>query len=134
MVEEVVVRTKEVFYRGGNLEDLKQLDVREFAKYLPSRQRRTVLRQFQSVENFVRRCETSVSQKKKRRTHLRDMIVVPRLVGMAISVYNGKTFNEVRITPNMVGHRLGEFSVTRSRVVHGNPGLGATKSSSGEKK
>ena len=134
MVEEVIVKSKELFYRGKNLEDLKKLDVREFAKYLSSRSRRTVLRNFQSIEKFVKRCENQVSQNKKIRTHLRDMIIVPRLVGMNISVYDGKTFKDVRISNMMLGHRLGEFALTRQKVVHGNPGIGATKSSSAEKK
>jgi small subunit ribosomal protein S19 len=134
MAEDVIVRTKDVFYRGKNVEELKTLDVREFAKYLPSRARRSVLRQFQAIENFVKRCEISVSQKKKIRTHLRDMIIVPKLVGMTLHIYNGKTFNEVRVNHNMIGHRLGEFSITREKVTHGNPGIGATKSSSGDKK
>ena len=42
--QEVVVKSKELFYRGKNLEELKNLEVREVAKYLPSRSRRSVLR------------------------------------------------------------------------------------------
>lgn len=134
MANEVIVRSKELFYRGKNLEELKKLDVREFAKYLPSRSRRSVLRNFQAIENFVKRCEATASTKKKIRTHLRDIVVVPKLVGFSISVYNGRTYNEITITHNMLGHRLGEFSLTRGKVAHGKPGLGATKSSAAEKK
>ena len=134
MAEEVIIRSKELFYRGKNLEELKNLDVREVAKYLPSRSRRTVLRNFDKIEKFIKRCETQIAQNKKIRTHLRDMIVVPRMVGMIISVYSGKTFKEIRITNNMIGHRLGEFVLTREKVSHGTPGIGATKSSAGEKK
>lgn len=134
MAEEVIIRSKEQMYRGKPLEELKKLDVREVAKYLPSRSRRSVLRHFDIIEKFVKRCETSILQKKKIKTHLRDMIIVPNLVGMSIYVYNGKTFNEVKITHQMIGHRLGEFALTRGRVNHGTPGIGATKSSSAEKK
>lgn len=134
MAEEVIIRSKEVFYKGKNLEDLKKMDVRESAKYLPSRSRRSVLRHFDAVERFVKRCEIAVSQNKKIRTHLRDIVVVPKLVGFVIQVHNGKTFNEVRISHQMIGHRLGEFAVTRQKVQHGAPGIGATKSSSGDKK
>src|SRR3989338_3036331 len=134
MVEEVIVRSKEQNYRGKPLEYLKSLDVRESAKYLPSRSRRSVLRHFDVIERFLKRCEASVSQKKKIRTHLRDIDIVPKLVGFAINVYNGKTFNEVRITHTMIGHRLGEFAQTRQKVNHGAPGIGATKSSAGDKK
>jgi len=134
MEEEVMVRSKEYLYRGIPLEELQKLDVREVAKYLPSRSRRSVLRHFDIIEKFVKRCQVAVEQKKKIRTHLRDMIVVPRLVGMSIHVYTGKLFNEVKITHQMIGHRLGEFALTRQRVQHGSPGIGATKSSSAEKK
>jgi len=134
MAEEVVIKSKEHFYRGKSLDFLKSLDVRECAKYLPSRSRRSVLRNFQTIENFIKRCENKLSKKKKIRTHLRDIVVVPKLVGMTIGVYNGKTFNEIALTHNMIGHRLGEFSLTRQKVSHGAPGIGATKSSSGAQK
>ena len=81
---------------------MKTLDVREFAKYLPSRSRRSVLRSFQTIENFVKRCEDNIAKNKKIRTHLRDLVIVPRMVGMSIGVYSGKTFNEVRIISAMI--------------------------------
>ena len=135
MAEEVViVKSKEVFYRGKNLEELKKLDVRESAKYLPSRSRRSVLRHFDVIEKFIKRCEASQANNKKIRTHLRDIVIVPKLVGFTIGVYSGKVYNDVRITHQMIGHRLGEFSLTRQKVSHGAPGIGATKSSAGDKK
>ncbi|CAL1295784.1 unnamed protein product [Larinioides sclopetarius] len=63
------------------------------------------------------------------KTHLRDMIVVPEMVGSIVGVYNGKTFNQVEIKPEMIGHYLGEFSITYKPVKHGRPGIGATHSS-----
>ncbi len=132
--EEVILKSKDVFYRGVNVEDLKKMDVRESAKYLPSRSRRTVLRNFNMIEEFIKRCEKKVATKKKIKTHLRDIVVVPKLVGHIIQVYNGHAFNEVRISAAMIGHRLGEFSLTRGKVTHGTPGIGATKSSAGDKK
>ncbi len=132
--EEVILKSKELFYRGKNLEDLKKMDVRESAQFLPSRSRRTVLRNFDMIEKFIKRCEKKVAMKKKIRTHLRDIVIVPKLVGYAINIYNGKTFNEVKISALMIGHRLGEFSLTRGKVTHGTPGIGSTKSSSGDKK
>ena len=135
MAEEgVIMKSKEVFYRGKKLDDLKKLEVREIAKFLPSRSRRTILRNFQQHEAFTKRCETQVLAKKRIRTHLRDIVIVPRLVGMQIGIHNGKQFTDLLITHKMIGHRLGEFSLTRTKVQHGNPGLGATKSSAGEKK
>jgi len=129
-----VLKQKEVMFRGMSIDDLKKLDVRESVKFIPSRSRRSVLRKFDVIEKFVKRCEDSISRKKKIRTHLRDIVIVPRLVGMQIGIYNGKTFNDVNIVQEMIGHRLGEFSFTRQRVSHGTAGVGATKGSKALKK
>jgi len=120
---------KEFTYRGKTMEELKKLDTREFAKFLPSRRKRAVLRQFDVIERFISRCEKKQSKNKPIRTHLRHLIVVPRMVGMVIFVYNGKQFIQIRMIPEMMGHRLGEFSATRGKVQHGAPGIGATRSS-----
>ncbi|XP_043853558.1 40S ribosomal protein S15-like [Dromiciops gliroides] len=63
------------------------------------------------------------------KTHLRDMIILPEMVGSMVGIYNGKTFNQVEIKPEMIGHYLGEFSITYNPVKHGQPGIGATPSS-----
>lgn len=63
------------------------------------------------------------------KTHLRDMIVLPEMVGSIVGVYNGKTFNQIEIKAEMIGHYLGEFSITYKPVKHGRPGIGATHSS-----
>jgi len=128
------VRGKDHLYRGKTIEELKAFDVRESAKFLPARSRRSVLRNFDTIEKFIKRCETKVSRNKKARTHQRDIIIVPRLVGHNIAVHNGKNFQDISITMEMIGHRLGEFVQTRSRVAHGSAGIGATKSSRSQKK
>ncbi len=120
---------KEATFRGKTIEELKQIDTREFAKFLKSRQRRAVLRQFDVIEKFISRCEKKQNKERPIKTHQRDLVVVPKMVGMAIQVYNGKQFIPVRIITEMLGHRLGEFSVTRTKVQHGAPGVGATRSS-----
>jgi small subunit ribosomal protein S15e len=63
------------------------------------------------------------------KTHLRDMIVVPEMIGSVIGIYSGKEFNQVEIKPEMVGFYLGEFSISYKPVKHGRPGIGATHSS-----
>jgi small subunit ribosomal protein S19 len=65
----------------------------------------------------------------KIRTHCRDMIILPEMVGLTIHVHNGKDFVPVEITTEMIGHYLGEFAITNKKVVHGAPGLRATRSS-----
>lgn len=120
---------KEFTYRGKTVEELKNLDVREFAKYLPSRERRSVLRHFREIEDFISRCNKKMSKNKPIRTHLRHIIITPQMIGMVIYVYSGRAFNQVRIIQEMLGHRLGEFSVTRSKIKHGAAGIGATRGS-----
>ena len=130
MTEETAeIKKKDFTYRGKNLEELKKLDVREFAKYLKSRQRRNVLRQFHVIEDFISRAKIKISKGKPVRTHQRDLIVVPEMVGMKIDIHNGKSFFPVNITGEMIGHTFGEFALTRSRVKHSKAGIGATKGS-----
>ena len=132
--DEVILKVKEKKYRGKTLDELKVLDVRETSKYLTSQSRRAILRNFDVIERFVRSCEKRIGRKKKIKTHKRDLIVVPRLVGMTIGIHNGKEFQDVIIMMEMVGHRLGEFAPTRGIVKHSAAGIGATKGSKAKKK
>ncbi len=128
------LKRKEFTFRGKTLDELKVLDVREFAKYLKSRQRRTVLRQFQDIENFVNRANVKISKDKKIRTHKRDLIIVPGMVGMKMQIYDGHGFVPLEIIGEMLGHRFGEFAPTRKKVNHGTAGIGATKGSKAKAK
>lgn len=127
--EETEIKRKDFTYRGKTLEELKKLDVREFAKFIRSRQRRNILRQFQKIEDFVNDAKIKTERNKPIKTHYRDIIIVPEMVGMKIHVHNGRNFSLVNITGDMLGHRLGEFALTRSRVKHSKAGVGATKGS-----
>jgi small subunit ribosomal protein S19 len=120
---------KEFTYRGKSIEELKMLPTREFAKLVKSRTRRAILRQTAEIENFVAKCVECKAKNKLIRTHLRDIVIVPQLVGYNISIYNGKQFLPFDITSEMLAHRLGEFAMTRSKVKHGEAGIGASKSS-----
>lgn len=121
------IRKKEFTYKGKTIDELKVLDVREFAKYLKSRQRRTILRQFREIENFITRAKEKIAKKKPIRTHQRNLVIVPQMVGMKIQVHNGKDFISTEIIGEMLGHRFGEFAPTRARVKHGSAGVGSTK-------
>jgi len=121
--------SKELTYRGKTVEELKKLDTREFAKITKSRTRRAILKQFDKIEKFAAKCEELSASKKQIRTHLRDLVIVPKMVGYFINIHNGKQFLPIEITAEMLGHRLGEFSITRQKVKHGSAGIGATKSS-----
>lgn len=123
------IKRKEFTYRGKSLEELKKLDVREFAKYLKSGARRTALRRFQEIEDFVSRAKVKINKNKQVRTHERSFIIVPEMVGMKISIHDGRNFIPIIITGEMLGHRFGEFASTRGRVKHSKAGIGATKGS-----
>ena len=118
---------KEFLYRGKTLDELKKLSVKEFAQMIPSRQRRTLLRglteEQQALMKEVEKKEGNI------KTHCRDVVILPKMVGLTIKIHNGKEWIPVMIQDEMIGHRLGEFALTRKGVKHNSPGIGATKSS-----
>lgn len=63
------------------------------------------------------------------KTHLRAMIILPRMVGSMVGAYSGKTFNQVEINPEIISHYQGEFSITYKLVKHGWLGIGTSHSS-----
>lgn len=115
-------------YRGKTAEELQKLSLEEFAKLVPSRQRRSLLRGLTETQKKVFR-KFRKSHDRFIKTHARDMIIVPEMIGLKFGVHNGKEWVTVEIKPEMIGHRLGEFALTRRRVMHSAPGVGATKSS-----
>ena len=127
---------KEFKYRGYTLEELQQMPLDNVIQLFPSRQRRSLKKGFlprqKKVLEKIRKLKKE-EQKGGRpqiiKTHCRDMIVLPEMVGMTFGVYNGKQFVEVQIQPEMIGCYFGEFAVTRQKVQHGDPGMGATRSS-----
>jgi len=115
---ELVKKSKDKFFRGEKVEDLKSVDTREFAKLCKARARRTLLRNYDVVEMFLKKCEVCVAKKKPIKTHDRALVIVPRMVGLTIGVHNGKEFVKVEVTHDMLGHRLGEFAATRKVAKH----------------
>jgi len=128
MAEAIIKRSKDKFYRGENIKDLKEIDTREFAKLVKARTRRSLLRNYDVVEAFVAKCERRTEKNRPIKTHDRAMVIVPKMIGKSIGVHNGKEFVRVIITEEMLGHRLGEFSPTRKIAKHTKVGVGATKS------
>lgn len=114
-------------YKGKTIEELQKMSLGEFAKLLPTRQRRSLLRGFsEKQKKFLERLRKS---EKPVRTHLREMIIIPEMVFKKVLIHNGKEWLLVDIKPEMVGHRLGEFALTRKKVTHSAPGVGATRAS-----
>ncbi len=118
---------KEFTFRGFREEELKQMSLKEFSTLLPSRERRSLLRGFTTDEEKL--LKNIVAGEKNLKTHSRDLIIIPSMIGKTVGVHTGKEFLQLQITAEMLGHRLGEFALTRRMVKHSAPGVGATKSS-----
>mmetsp|Transcript_118541 Transcript_118541/g.206388 ORF Transcript_118541/g.206388 Transcript_118541/m.206388 type:complete len:151 (-) Transcript_118541:257-709(-) len=127
---------KKFTYRGIELEGLLDLTNDELAQLVPARARRRFSRGLKrkpmalikKLRNAKKDC--AVGEKPPVvKTHLRNMIIMPEMIGSVVGVYNGKIFVTVEIKGEMVGHYLGEFSITYKPVRHGRPGIGATHSS-----
>lgn len=126
---------KEFTYRGHTIEELQGMSMDEFIKLLPSRQRRSLQRGLSTeqrtlLEN-IRRAKKSQSEGETAvtKTHARDMVILPEMVGATVLIHNGKEFTSVEILPEMIGGYLGEFAITNKPVRHGSPGIGASRSS-----
>lgn len=117
---------EEFTFRGKTLDELKQMNLNQFSELLNARGRRKINRGLRETEKKMLQ---DLENKDTVRTHERDMIIVPKMVGKTIEVYNGQEFETVEVEEEMLGHYLGEFSKTRKRVSHSAPGLGATRSS-----
>ncbi len=121
-------RKEEFTYRGYTLEDLKSMSLDELKKVLPARARRSLNRGLHREEKRLLE-KVQNDEQDVYRTHRREMIVLPQFVGKKIAIHNGKNFESVKIEPEMIGHYLGEFILTRKDVEHSGPGIGATRSS-----
>ena len=119
-------RKEEFSYRGHSVEELKDMELDTVAQLFPARQRRKLKRELTEDQKKLLQ---KIREGKTIRTHQRDMIVLPEMIGTSIGVHDGKTFTILEIMPEMIGHYLGEYALTRRRVSHGGPGVGATRSS-----
>ncbi|MDS0283464.1 30S ribosomal protein S19 [Haloarcula onubensis] len=123
----------EFSFRGHTLDELQDMELEEVAELLPARQRRSIERglteEKQKLLEKARDAEEEATANNPIRTHLRDMPVVPVMVNLTFAVHNGQEFERVKVEPEMLGHYLGEFQLTRTSVEHGQAGIGATRSS-----
>ena len=123
----------EFTYRGYTLDELQDMDLEEVAELLPARVRRSINRglsyEKQQLLDEAREADEEETANNPIRTHLRDMPIVPEMVGLTFAVHNGQSFERVNVEPEMLGHYLGEFQLTRTSVEHGQAGIGATRSS-----
>ena len=121
-------------FRGIDLEKLMDLDSTQIMDLMHSRVRRRFKRGLKrkpmGLIKRLRKEKTKVNPGEKPetvKTHLRDMIIVPEMIGSQIGIYNGKVFNTVEIKPEMIGSYLGEYSITYHPVSHGRGGTAGGK-------
>ena len=123
---------KEFRYRGYTLDQLNSMSTEAILQLLPSRARRSLNR---GISDDKRKLLEDIRAQKEGKlqnqikTHARDMIILPVMVGAKVSVYSGKEFVLLEVKPDMIGHYLGEYVITNKKVVHGTPGIGASRSS-----
>jgi len=127
---------REFHYRGFPFTDLLAMSMDEFIRLLPSRQRRSLQRGLspdqRKLLEAIRKVKQNPDEAQKSRpikTHARDMVILPEMVGVTILVHSGKEFTALEIKPEMIGHYVGEFAITNKPVKHGVPGIGASRSS-----
>jgi small subunit ribosomal protein S19 len=118
---------KELKWKGLTEEQLKDIDMNKFMELIPARRRRSLKRGHTDDQKaLLKKIEKNESNLK---THSRNMVIIPAMIGKTIKVYNGKEYVQVIITIEMLGYCLGEFSHSRKLVSHSSAGVGATRSS-----
>jgi small subunit ribosomal protein S19 len=123
---------KEFRYRGYSLEQLNNMSTESILQLLPSRARRSLNR---GISDDKRKVLEDIRTSKEGKTevpiktHARDMLILPVMVGSTVAVHSGKEFVSLEIKADMIGHYLGEYVITNKKVVHGTPGIGASRSS-----
>lgn len=127
---------REFKFKGYPTDQLQSLSIESLLPLLNSRQRRSLDKRVGKYMNDQKRKvreEMKLAREGKLngkiKTHVRDMIILPDMVGLNISVHNGKEFSLVTVRPEMIGHYLGEYAITNKRVQHGAPGVGSSRSS-----
>ncbi|MCK5282753.1 MAG: 30S ribosomal protein S19 [Nanoarchaeota archaeon] len=118
---------KEFTYRGKTIEELESMTINEVAELFQARARRSLKRGLTDKHKVV--LKKIKKNDNNLKTHCRDMVILPEMINKTVKVHNGKGFVSVEIQPEMIGHFLGEFALTRKNITHSAPGIGATKSS-----
>lgn len=116
-----------ISFRGVDAETLLGMSTEEFKPLLNTRGQRKLTRGIpKSHEKFLAKLQKKKAEANGQKpaivkTHLRNCLVVPEMIGSVVAVYNGKVFNVVDIRPEMLGRYLGEFSITYKPVARRNP-------------
>lgn len=103
-------------YKGKTIDELKALSLEEFALLVPSTLRRKINRGFSEQEQKL--LERVKAGEQKIKTHSRDMIVLPEMIGIKLGIHTGKEFVDVVLVEEMIGMRFGELAMTRKIAKH----------------
>ena len=120
---------KEFTYHGLSKEELANIPNEKLFKLFTARVRRSITRGINDDKRKLMEEMKDKNNKNPIKTHLRDVIILPYMVGVTVHIFSGKEFVPITITLQMVGHYLGEYVITNKRVNHGAPGVGASRSS-----
>jgi len=123
---------KDLNFKGKTEEDLRKMDINEFMKLIPSRSRRSLKRGFTDQQKKLLLKVKKANEgklKKPIKTHCRDMVIIPEMLGSSLMIYTGKEWTPIIVNYEMLGRYLGEFTMNRKKVAHSAPGIGATRSS-----
>jgi small subunit ribosomal protein S19 len=121
---------KKIFtFKGKTVKELQKMSIEEFSELCNSRIKRSLKKSFD--KHILKKIAKAKSNEKAKpiRTHSRDLIVIPEMIGVRFAIYKGNSFELLDITEQMLGHYVGEFVFTRKRLQHGKAGIGSTKSS-----
>lgn len=116
-------------YRGKTPEELAVLPLDDVIALLPSKPRRSMRRLGVQAKKFLSQFRKKAKKNKPIKTHFRQMVVLPEMIGKRFQVHNGKQYVDVVISERMIGQRLGDFAHTIQIVRHSGPGIGATRGS-----
>ena len=123
---------KKFEYQGISLKELENMPMDKLFQLLSARTRRSLTR---GITDGKRKLIEEIKSAKAGtlktpiKTHIRDLIILPNMVGVQVNVFSGKEFVPVTIVPEMIGHYLGEYVITNKKVSHGAPGVGSSRSS-----
>jgi small subunit ribosomal protein S19 len=119
---------RKFIYKGKSLEELQAMPLDQFVLMLKSRARRTLKRLAPEYRQLITKVK-KIGTTKPIKTQVREAVIIPQWVGLTFAVHGGKEFKQFIVTPEMIGHRLGEYVHTTGRVLHSGPGVGATRGS-----
>ncbi|VVB67568.1 30S ribosomal protein S19 [Candidatus Norongarragalina meridionalis] len=122
---------KKFTYRGLEVEELQKMPLDDFIKIVPAKTRRSLKRMGYKMKTFIEKLRAHKKKNKQKplRTQCREMVVIPEMIGMRVQVHAGNVYTDLNISPEMLGHRLGEYAITCKSVRHSGPGIGATRGS-----